>query len=67
MSRIEPEFDKRGVKIIGLSVDAVESHRGWAQDIAETQGQAVNYPMIADSDLKVSKLYGTLPAEAGET
>lgn len=67
MARIKPEFDKRGVKIIGLSVDPVESHRGWSKDIAETQGYAPNYPMIGDSDLKVSKLYGMLPAEAGET
>lgn len=67
MARIKPEFDKRGVKVIGLSVDPVESHRGWSKDIAETQGYAPNYPMIGDSDLKVSKLYGMLPAEAGET
>jgi alkyl hydroperoxide reductase subunit AhpC len=67
MARIKPEFDRRGVKIIGLSVDPVESHRGWAKDIAETQGAAPNYPMIADSDLAVSKLYGMLPAEAGES
>ena len=67
MARIKPEFDRRGVKIIGLSVDPVESHRGWAKDIAETQGTAPNYPMIADSDLAVSKLYGMLPADAGES
>jgi alkyl hydroperoxide reductase subunit AhpC len=67
MARIKPEFDKRGVKIIGLSIDPVDRHEGWAKDIAETQGTAPNYPMIGDSDLKVAKLYGMLPAEAGET
>jgi alkyl hydroperoxide reductase subunit AhpC len=61
------EFDKRGVKIIGLSIDPVDRHEGWAKDIAETQGTAPNYPMIGDTDLKVAKLYGMLPAEAGET
>ena len=64
MARIKPEFDKRGVKIIGLSVDPVASHAGWAKDIEETQGSAVNYPMIGDSDLKIAKLYNMLPAEA---
>jgi alkyl hydroperoxide reductase subunit AhpC len=67
MARIKPEFDKRNVKIIGLSVDPVDRHEGWAKDIAETQGTAVNYPMIGDVDLKVSKLYGMLPADAGQT
>jgi len=67
MARIKPEFDKRNVKIIGLSIDPVERHAGWAQDIAETQGTAPNYPMIGDTDLKVAKLYGMLPAGAGET
>jgi thioredoxin-dependent peroxiredoxin len=67
MARIKPEFDRRHVKIIGLSVDPVESHRGWSKDIAETQGTAPNYPMIADTDLQVSKLYGMLPAEAGDS
>ena len=67
MARIKPEFDKRNVKIIGLSVDPVDSHARWARDIAETQGTAPNYPMIGDPELKVSKLYGMLPAEAGET
>ena len=62
MARIKPEFEKRGVKIIGLSVDPLSSHTGWARDIAETQGVAPNYPMIADADYKVSKLYGMLPA-----
>ncbi|HET7219150.1 MAG TPA: peroxiredoxin [Vicinamibacterales bacterium] len=67
MARIKPEFDRRDVKIIGLSVDPVENHARWAQDIAETQGTAPNYPMIGDSDLKVAKLYGMLPADAGDT
>ena len=67
MARIKPEFDKRNVKIIGLSIDPVEKHAGWAADIAETQGTAPNYPMIGDTDLKVAKLYGMLPAGAGES
>ena len=67
MARIKPEFDKRGVKIIGLSIDPVDRHEGWAKDIAETQGTAPDYPMIGDTDLKVAKLYGMLPAAAGET
>ncbi len=62
MARIKPEFDKRNVKIIGLSVDPVENHTRWSKDIEETQGHAPNYPMIGDTDLKVSKLYGMLPA-----
>jgi alkyl hydroperoxide reductase subunit AhpC len=64
MAKIKPEFDKRNVKIIGLSVDPVERHNAWAKDIEETQGTAPNYPTIADSDYNVSKLYGMLPAEA---
>ena len=64
MARIKPEFDKRGVKIIGLSVDPVDRHAKWAEDIKETQGVAPNYPMIGDSDLKISKLYGMLPVSA---
>jgi len=64
MARIKPEFDKRGVKILGLSVDALDSHTRWAADIEDTQGFALNYPMIADTDLHVSKLYGMLPAAA---
>ncbi len=64
MARIKPQFDARGVKIIGLSADPVDDHRKWADDIRETQGDAPNYPMIGDHDLKVSKLYGMLPAEA---
>src|SRR3954466_12748453 len=63
MASIKPEFDKRNTKIIGLSVDPVDNHAKWAQDIAETQGTAPNYPMIGDSDFKVSKLYGMLPAD----
>ena len=61
-ARLKPEFDKRNVKVIGLSVDPVENHKRWAQDIQETQGAAPNYPMIGDTDLKVAKLYGMLPA-----
>jgi alkyl hydroperoxide reductase subunit AhpC len=64
MARIKPEFDKRNVKVIGLSVDAVDNHSKWAADIKETQGFAPNFPMIGDPDLKVSKLYGMLPAAA---
>src|SRR6202020_256914 len=63
VARLKPEFDKRGVKVIGLSVDPVDNHAKWSKDIAETQGTAPNYPMIGDTDLKVSKLYGTLPAD----
>ena len=62
MAKIKPEFDKRGVKIVGLSVDPVDKHAQWANDIKETQGFAPNYPMIGDSDFNVSKLYGMLPA-----
>jgi len=62
MAKIKPEFDARGVKIIGLSVDPLERHSGWAADIEETQGYAPNFPMIADADYNVSKLYGMLPA-----
>jgi alkyl hydroperoxide reductase subunit AhpC len=62
MARIKPEFDRRNVKIIGLSVDPVDSHAGWVSDIEETQGAAPNYPIIGDADFEVSKLYGMLPA-----
>ncbi|HWK86512.1 MAG TPA: peroxiredoxin [Xanthobacteraceae bacterium] len=62
MAKIKPEFDKRGVKIIGLSVDPVDRHAEWSKDIKETQGFAPNYPMIGDTDFNVSKLYGMLPA-----
>src|SRR5437879_8915599 len=65
MARLKPEFDKRNVKIIGLSVDPVENHDRWAKDISETQGYAPNYPLIGDADLAVSKLYDMLPAAAG--
>ena len=65
VAALKPEFDKRGVKLIGLSVDPVENHKKWAIDIAETQGTAPNYPMIGDTELKVSKLYGMLPGDAG--
>ena len=64
MARIKPEFDKRRVKIIGLSVDPVDRHSKWADDIKDTQGVAPNFPMIGDPDLKISKLYGMLPASA---
>jgi thioredoxin-dependent peroxiredoxin len=63
MAAIKPEFDKRGVKIIGLSVDPLDRHEGWAKDIEDTQGTAPNYPIIGDADYRVSKLYGMLPAE----
>src|ERR1700759_3997052 len=64
MASIKPEFDRRGVKIIGLSVDPTDRHSEWGKDIAETQGTAPNYPIIADADFNVSKLYGMLPADA---
>jgi len=64
MAKIKPEFDKRSVKIIGLSVDPVDDHNKWSNDIKETQGLAPNYPMIGDTDLSISKLYGMLPASA---
>ena len=63
MAKLKPEFDKRNTKIIGLSVDPVSSHSKWAQDIQETQGHAPNYPMIGDTDLSVSKMYGMLSAD----
>ena len=63
VAKLKPEFDKRHTKVIGLSVDPVDSHKRWATDIADTQGCAPNYPLIADTDLKVSKLYGMLPAD----
>jgi len=63
MAKIKPEFDRRGVKIVGLSVDSTGDHEGWAKDIAETQGAAPNYPIIADEDFTVSKLYDMLPAD----
>ena len=63
MAKIKPEFDRRSVKIIGLSVDPLDNHAEWAQDIADTQGAAPNYPLIADTDFAVSKAYGMLPAD----
>jgi thioredoxin-dependent peroxiredoxin len=63
MAKIKPEFDRRNVKIVGLSVDPVGIHEGWLADIEETQGHAPNYPIIGDADFRVSKLYGMLPAE----
>jgi len=62
MAKLKPEFDRRNTKIVGLSVDAVDNHKKWSQDIKETQGHAPNFPMIGDPDLKVSKLYGMLPS-----
>jgi thioredoxin-dependent peroxiredoxin len=67
MARLKPEFDKRDTKVIGLSVDSVEKHLKWSADIEETQGHFPNYPMIGDTDLKVSKLYGMLPASVDGT
>ena len=63
MAKLKPEFDERHTKVIGLSVDPVDNHKRWSNDIKDTQGYAPNYPMIGDTDLKVSKLYGMLPAE----
>jgi alkyl hydroperoxide reductase subunit AhpC len=63
MAKIKPEFDRRNVKIIGLSVDSTGDHEAWARDIEETQGARPNYPIIGDADFKVSKLYGMLPAD----
>jgi alkyl hydroperoxide reductase subunit AhpC len=63
MAKIKPEFDRRGVKVIGLSVDATGDHEAWSRDIEETQGHAPNYPIIGDADYSVSKLYGMLPAD----
>ena len=67
MAKIEPEFTKRNTKLIGLSIDPVSSHSKWAADIEETQGAAVKYPMIGDTDLAVAKLYNMLPADEGNT
>ncbi|MEO8074074.1 MAG: peroxiredoxin, partial [Acidobacteriota bacterium] len=66
-AKLKPEFDKRDVKIIGLSVDPLDSHEGWANDIEETQGAKVNFPMIADSDRKVSDLYDMIHPNANDT
>ena len=67
LAHLKPEFDKRNTKIIGLSVDPADRHAAWAKDIEETQGAAVNFPMIGDPSLAISKLYDMLPASAGET
>jgi alkyl hydroperoxide reductase subunit AhpC len=67
MAGLEPEFKKRNVKIIGLSVDPVTNHSKWSKDIEETQGHKVGYPMIGDPELKIAKLYDMLPAEAGDS
>jgi alkyl hydroperoxide reductase subunit AhpC len=67
MAKLKPEFDRRNTKILGLSVDPVGDHLKWAEDIKETQGAAVNYPMIGDPQLKIAKLYGMLPADAGDS
>ena len=67
MAALKPEFDKRNCKVMGLSVDPLDNHRSWSADIEETQGHAPNFPMIADTDLAISKLYGMLPAEAGSS
>ena len=67
MAKLKPEFDKRNCKILGLSVDSVDDHVRWSKDIADTMGQAPNYPMIGDSDLKIAKLYGMLPADTAGT
>lgn len=63
LAKIKPEFDKRKVKVIGISVDSVEDHKAWSKDVEETQGHAINYPLIGDEDLAVAKLYGMLPAD----
>jgi len=67
MAGLKPEFDRRNTKILGLSVDPIDNHKRWSKDIEETQGHAVNYPMVGDPQLKVAKLYDMLPADAGET
>ena len=67
VARLKPEWDKRGVKVIGLSVDPATSHKGWEKDIEETQGQALNFPVLADPDKKVSDLYGMVHPEADPT
>src|SRR5579864_4712134 len=67
MAGLQTEFEKRNCKIVGLSVDAVADHEKWKADIEKTQGHAVTYPMIGDADLKVAKLYGMLPADAGDS
>ncbi|MGC1177591.1 MAG: peroxiredoxin [Methyloceanibacter sp.] len=66
-ARLKPEFDKRGVKVIGLSVDPLDAHRQWSKDIEETQGMAPNFPMIADADRKIAYLYGMIHPNASDT
>jgi alkyl hydroperoxide reductase subunit AhpC len=67
MASLKPDFEKRNCKVIGLSIDSVGDHKEWLKDIEETQGHAVNFPLIGDPELKVAKLYDMLPADAGET
>jgi alkyl hydroperoxide reductase subunit AhpC len=67
VAKLKPDFDSRKVKVIGLSVDPVQSHSGWLKDIEETQGAAVNFPIIGDADLSISKAYGMLPQDAGDS
>ena len=67
VARLKPEFDKRGVKVIGLSVDPLEDHRAWAGDIAETQGHALNFPLVADSDREIADLYGMIHPQADDS
>jgi alkyl hydroperoxide reductase subunit AhpC len=67
VARLKPEFDKRGVKVFGLSVDPLKDHEGWAKDIKETQGHALNFPLIADADRKVAKLYDMIHPNASDT
>lgn len=67
VARLKPEFDKRNVKVVGLSVDQLTNHAGWSKDIEETQGAALNFPLIADTDRKVSDLYGMIHPNASDT
>ena len=67
VAALKPEFDKRNVKVVGLSVDSLDSHKGWAGDIAETQGHALNFPLVADSDRKVAELYDMIHPAASES
>jgi alkyl hydroperoxide reductase subunit AhpC len=67
LAKLKPEFDKRGVKLMGLSVDPLDSHKGWANDIKETQGHALNFPLLADHDKKVANLYGMIHPNASDT
>src|SRR5262249_727618 len=67
MAKLKPDFERRNVKVIGLSVDPVDDHHRWSDDIRDTQGHAPNYPMIGDTELKIAQLYGMLPATAGDS